>query len=150
MKTVNSGKSMDYESLEINYLELAFISGKSSNDKLSSAESKEIFRRVLQLPIDTSIKRKDVIKVKLLKKYFKPVISVDTRFDGMNSLVFFLSQKSGLYKKYLSNQGVIKKGSLLGGKAVLWKIMSDEQKENFTNIVYPKHLAYKQSQKRNI
>lgn len=140
---------MDYENLEINYLELSFISGKSNNDKLTSVESKEIFRRVLKLPLEDSIKRTDLVKVKLLKPFFKPIISVDTRFDGMNSLIFFLTQKSRLYKKYLSNQGVIKKGSLLGGKAVLWKIMSEQEKEHFIKIIQPKHLAYKQTQQKD-
>ena len=139
---------MDYENLEINYLELSFISGKSNNDKLTSIESKEIFRKVLKLPIEANVKRTDLIKVKQLKQFFKPVISVDQRFDGMNSLVFYLTQKSKLYKKYLSNQGVIKKGSLLGGKAVLLKIMTNEEKKHFYSIITPKYNTYKESIKK--
>ncbi|WP_313386929.1 hypothetical protein [Chishuiella sp.] len=139
---------MDYENLEINYLELSFISGLTNKDKLSNLECRDIFKKILKLPEHENVKRTDLIKVNLLMPFFKPIHSVDSRFDGMNSLLFLLSKKSKLYKNFMSSQGVIKRGSLYGGKAILLKIMTNEEKKHFYSIVNPKYNAYKESIKR--
>ena len=141
---------MDYKNLEINYLELSFISGLTNKDKLSNLECRDIFKKILKLPEHENVKRTDLIEVNLLMPFFKPVHSVDNRFHGMNSLLFLLSKKSKLYKNFMSSQGVIKRGSLYGGKAILLKIMTEEEKKHFYSIVIPKHNACKESIKKHL
>ena len=128
---------MNVSELQLNYLEFAFIVEKPS------WWARELFDAIL----DKNCSRKDLIMVKDLEKYFEPIRSVDLRYEGVNTLVFYLQHKSNLYKRYLSHQGVIKKGALLGGKAVLWKVMNEKQKQHFNLVIEPKYKMY-QSGKR--
>ena len=136
-----------FNNLEINYLELSFISGKTSLDKLNSDQCKAIFRKELKIEEDQPLRKTDLICVSKLYKYFKNIKSVDKRYDNINELVFVLNHKSKLYKKYLSNLGVIQSKFLLGGKSILWKIMSDSEKQHFTFIVTSKNEDLKRCKK---
>lgn len=128
---------MDVSKIKLNYLELAFIVEKPS------WWARELFDAIL----DKNVSRKDLVEVKDLVEFFDPIRSVDVRYDGINSLIFYLQHKSSLYKRYLSHHGVIKKGALVGGKSVLWKIMNQTQKDHFNMIIQPKYKFY-QSGKR--
>ena len=120
--------------IELNYLELAYIQG------ISPAYAKEIFSTKSQEEI---IKRNTLIKVSVLKDVFKPIRSVDNRYDGENELIFNLKHKSENYKKYLSHKPTIKQGKLSGGKSVLLKIMNQNQLFHFKNVIEQKRIFFK-------
>ncbi|RRJ91551.1 hypothetical protein EG240_05970 [Paenimyroides tangerinum] len=121
---------MDYLEIELNYLELSYIS------EIDSVKAKEIFQDELK---SEKIKRNEYIKVGLLVKYFGKIKSLDKRYDGQNKLLFFLMHKSEGYKKFLSHLPTIRKKTLVGGKSVLLKIMSEKQLEHFNKVIKMKY-----------
>jgi hypothetical protein len=112
---------MKTQEIQLNYLELSFITG------INSKQAKFIFEQELSLE---KISSKQLLEVKVLEKHFKTVRCFDNRFDGQNELIFCLEHKSENYKKYLSNKAVIKNKKFTGGKSIFYKICSPKQLEH--------------------
>lgn len=121
---------MDYLEIELNYLELSYIT------EIESSKAKEIFQDELK---SEKIKRNEYLKVEKLLKYFDKIKSLDKRYDGENKLLFFLMHKSEGYKKFLSHLPTIRKRTLIGGKSVLLKIMDEKQLEHFDKVIKIKY-----------
>lgn len=121
---------MNILEIELNYLELSYIA------EIDTLYSKDIFQKHLN---QEKVRKNEYVKVSELMKYFKNIVSVDSRYDGQNRLLFFLQHKSENYKKFLSHKPTIKKKTLLGGKSVLLKIMNENQLNHFITVINYKH-----------
>jgi len=115
------------ENLKLNYSELAFIMD------IKAKESKEFFLNLLE---KEKVSLKDELEVGILKNLFKPIKSLDSRYDGVNELIFNLQHKSDNYKKYLAVKSIVKHKKFNGGKTIFYKICNEKQlehaKERFT------------------
>lgn len=120
----------DVLKLRLNYLELAYI------QDIEVDKAREIF---YQLSGRDIVRDYTLASVEVLKAAFSNISSLDARYDGYNELVFNLLNKSENYKKYLSDEHFIITGKLLGGKSVLLKIMSKEQKLHLYSIKKEKY-----------
>lgn len=71
---------MNILEIELNYLELSYIA------EIDTVYSKDIFQKHLN---QEKIRKNEYVKVSELMKYFKNIVSVDSRYDGQNKLCFF-------------------------------------------------------------
>ena len=121
--------------IELNYLELAFIM------TIPTGEARNIFQSVLQ---SDKITKNDLAKVSVLYGKFKNITSLDARYDGQNSLLFYLTHKKASYKNYINDKSCIKQKKLTGGKSIFYKIL-DQQDLDFLeqNLKYKWDFLYK-------
>lgn len=111
--------------IRINPAELAFITG------LTLEESKVCFEFFADRKV---IYDHTTATISNLKRGFSEVRSLDKRWDKMNQLVFAMLTKSECYKEYLNYPIFINSGRLDGGKSILLKIMSEEQKRHLYSV----------------
>lgn len=96
----------------------------------------------LELTYQEKVTTKEIVSVADLKDRFKPIKSVDIRYDGMNELIFNLEHKSELYKKFLRKPVYYKANKFTGQHAIFYKICNEKQINHFTEILDKQHIDY--------
>jgi hypothetical protein len=117
--------------MKLNYLELAFLMD------IKVSDAKDIFIKEISALVP-KINTKNEIETSELEKYFTNVRSLDPRYDGLNKLRFYLSQKTTCYKNHLSDKRFVRKKKFTGGETVFYKICTEEQLK-YIEIVFNLH-----------
>lgn len=122
---------MDYEEIEVNYKELARLTGENQN------KCRDIFKNHLdRKKVNESV----VIKLTELEKYFKPVSSHDMRFDKQPQLKFRCKMMAAGFRNVLKEDAVVKNAGFVGAYTIYNKICSPEQLEQARKAIRYNHI----------
>ena len=122
---------MEYEEIRINYKELSVLTDQPNN------YCRQIFKNHLstkKVGIDSELNLVD------LEKYFKPIVSLDERYNKMPKLKFCKNTKALSYRAYLKDKALIKAGQFINGSTVFNKILSTDQLEHSRKALKHNHL----------
>jgi len=122
---------METKELELNYSELAFVMN------IPVEESKAFFNS--EFTDKEKVSTKDLLPVSKFIGAFGKTKSCDSRYDGLDKFEFMLEQCRKSFKKYINETAVVKKQKFGGGKAVFYKILSQEEIDWIKNNLFVKH-----------
>lgn len=104
--------------ISLNYTELAFIMA------LKRDWCRQAFMKILNVK---ELNGNDEIPLQQLTGLFKPIKSVDPKYDGMNELLFAIQAKRELYKNELDSKSARRYKKFTGAKTIFYKICTEEQ-----------------------
>lgn len=117
--------------MTINYKELSELTDKTQ------VECRNVFKEYLSLK---KVGMDSLVPVTDLEKYFKPVNSVDDRYDKMPFIAFCIQMKKLNYRQYLTDKKIIKALGFSEGLKIYDKIMTPEQKQDMQAALKHNHI----------